>query len=170
MSFRQFGSFRDRSQAGQALGLVLCAVAFIALLAVGVSKLGLRLVEEARAQTAADAAALAGVDGGFVAARRAAAANGATVVSWVQSPDVFTVTVQFGGSKATARASRQPSDPVNDLARAPAQASEPSTLAFRGQQQPQPQWRPAWLSRFRAPNGAVIDDSVAGVSRCRKRG
>ena len=165
MSFHHFMSSRSRSQAGQALGLVLCAIALIALVAVGVSRVGLRLIQEAQAQTAADVAALAGVDGGATAARQAAAANGAAVVSWSASTDVFTVTVLYGGSTATARASRQ----ANELGRAPAQASSPSTLAFRGQQRPQPQWQPEWDPCIRAAYGPVVGYPVTGEVGCRKR-
>lgn len=154
MGFRYPPMSRTRSNAGQALGLVLCAVAFIAIVAVGVSRFGIRLVQSAHAQTAADAAALAGVTGGSGAAERVAGANGATVISWSAGEGDFTVTVRFGAAVATARASQQP----NDLGRAHMGPFGPSTLFVRGQQRSPPQPRATWCSGFSAPNGAVSDD------------
>lgn len=74
---------RDR---GQALGLVLIAVGLVAVIAVALSHVGARLVARSRAQNAADAAALAGVDGGSGAAAAMAARNGGVLVSFVERP------------------------------------------------------------------------------------
>lgn len=66
--------------------------------------------ERARAQTAADAAALASLDGGAAAARDYAARHGGVVVSWERGPGTHevTVTVRLGAATATARASNAP--------------------------------------------------------------
>ena len=105
---------------GQALGLVLIAVGMVAVIAVALSHLGARLVERSRAQNAADAAALAGVDGGPAAAAAMAARNGGALVSFVERavPDGSTVTVEVvvvvevevmvGGERAVAAASSAP--------------------------------------------------------------
>lgn len=83
-------------------------LAFAALVAVGAARLGAAVVGEHRAQVAADAAALAGVSGGEVAARDLAVANGALLLSFERvGPDVVVV-VERGGSTATARASNGP--------------------------------------------------------------
>ena len=118
------------SESGQALGLLLCAIAIIALLAVGVSRLGVRLAHRAMAQTAADAAALAGVESGIGAAQQLVSANGASVVSWSASDRVFTITVRVGTETATARASLQ------EIDQGVAQFADvqPSTLKNRGHQ------------------------------------
>jgi Flp pilus assembly protein TadG len=102
---------RCREDRGQSAVLVLVvALALgIALLAALVDFGGVTQ-DRARAQTAADAAALASLDGGAVAARDFAARHGATVVSWSRGPgdDEVTVRVRLGDSTATARASNAP--------------------------------------------------------------
>jgi Flp pilus assembly protein TadG len=64
----------------------------------------------ARAQTAADAAALASLEGGAAAADDYATRHGATVISWSRGPGEYEVTVRVrvGDSTATARASNAP--------------------------------------------------------------
>ena len=66
--------------------------------------------DRARAQTAADAAALASLNGGAAAAHDYASRHGATVISWSRGPgdDEVTVYVRLGDSTATARASNAP--------------------------------------------------------------
>lgn len=102
---------RCRSDSGQSAVVVL-----VVALAVGVALMS-ALVDfggvardRARAQTAADAAALASLDGGRAAASAYAARHGATVVSWQRGPgaDEVTVVVRLGESSATARASDAP--------------------------------------------------------------
>jgi hypothetical protein len=80
--------------------VVLCMVA--------VGRFGTRLVGIEQAQVAADAAALAGLDGGPGAASALARANGGTVVAFRQLGDDVLVTVVVHGVRATARASRAP--------------------------------------------------------------
>lgn len=67
---------------GQAIPVLLVVVALTTACAVGVARVGARAVDGARAQTAADAAALAGVSHGRAAAVALAAHNGARVVGW----------------------------------------------------------------------------------------
>lgn len=66
------------------------------------------LGEHSRAQTAADAAALAGVTGGRGASARLAAANEGVLVSWRLVGDDVIVTVEVGGHRASARATDGP--------------------------------------------------------------
>jgi hypothetical protein len=101
----------DRREMGQSAVLLLVVVTAlgIALLAALVDFGGITQ-ERARAQTAADAAALASLDGGRPAAVRLAGQHGATIVSWVRGPgpDEVTVVVGLGATTATARASNAP--------------------------------------------------------------
>lgn len=88
--------------------LLLAVVVMCALAVVGVGMFGGRLVDRARAQTAADAAALAATSGGRPAAARLAASNGGALVGYVEEGDVVTVVVDVDGERATARASDGP--------------------------------------------------------------
>lgn len=99
-----------RPDRGQAVVLLLALVAVVAVIAVGVGRLGMQVVHQQRAQTAADAAALAGVMHGRPAADRIAARNGATITAYRVSADGLTVTVAVvvGGEHASARATRAP--------------------------------------------------------------
>lgn len=85
------------------VGVALTAAVTLALMPVLVS-----VVDRARAQNAADAAALAGVAGGETAAGAIAAANDATLVAWSRSGYEVTVTVRVGEREATARATNAP--------------------------------------------------------------
>lgn len=96
---------------GQALPLVILVVCFAALLAVGIGRLAGEAVLAGQAQTAADAAALAGAASGPGAARRAAEANGATVVVYERAGDEVEVVVERRGAQAVARARREGSTP-----------------------------------------------------------
>ena len=77
-----------------------------ALLMVRVVELGAAAASRARAQTAADAAALAGVVEGREGADEIARRNGATLVAWVEEADQVQVTVRVDDAEATARAER----------------------------------------------------------------
>jgi hypothetical protein len=66
------------------------------------------LIDRQQAQSAADAAALAGVTGGRRAASSIAATNGADLVAWSRSGRRVTVTVQVGDQSARARATDEP--------------------------------------------------------------
>lgn len=93
---------------GQAVVLLLAVVVMAALSVVGVGLFSTRIVDRGRAQTAADAAVLAGTTGGRTAAARLAASNGAVLLSYAEDGDVVTVVVDVGGEQATARATDGP--------------------------------------------------------------
>jgi hypothetical protein len=93
---------------GQAVMLLLAVVVMAALGVVGVGLFSTRIVDRGRAQTAADAAALAGTTGGRGAAVRLASNNGAVVVSYSEDAEVVTVVVEVDGERATARATDGP--------------------------------------------------------------
>jgi len=93
---------------GQAVALLLAVVVMAALGLVAVGLFGERIVDRGRAQTAADAAALAATIGGYSAAARLAADNGAQLVSFSEAGDTVTVVVDVDGERATARATDGP--------------------------------------------------------------
>jgi len=99
---------RDRGQAAVLLVVVASMVFVVSTTALSV--LGGRVVERTRAQTAADAAALASLGLGRPAAEASAARHGAHVVSWVRGPGdgQVTVEVRLGHARATARATDLP--------------------------------------------------------------
>jgi hypothetical protein len=88
--------------------LLVAVVALIALLAMAVGFAARRVGDEQRAQAAADAAALAGTQGGRWAAATLAARNGARLVAFVQLGLAVEVQVVVGRARATARATRAP--------------------------------------------------------------
>ncbi len=93
---------------GQAVVLLLAVVVLAALSFVGVGMFAVRIVDRGRAQTAADAAVLAGTTGGRSAAGRLAASNGAVLLAYTEVGDVVTVVVEVDGERATARATDGP--------------------------------------------------------------
>ena len=93
---------------GQATLLALWAVAIAVAMMVGAAQLGARLVARGRAAAAADAAALAAVDGGRLEAEQMAHRNGATLVRLEVLGDDVLVEVSVGQVVARARASRAP--------------------------------------------------------------
>lgn len=100
-----------RTDRGQAA--VLFAVVVSVLFVVSITALALvggRVVDRARAQTAADAAALGSLEQGRVTAEVLAARHGAVLVSWERGPGPHQVTVRvrYGAATATARASNAP--------------------------------------------------------------
>ena len=100
-----------RNDAGQAAVLLLVIVATVGIaLMSALVEVGAITQQRARAQTAADAAALASLDGGAPAASTYAAPHGATVVSWTRGPGPHqvTVVVRLGVATATARATNAP--------------------------------------------------------------
>ena len=73
----------ERSDHGQAaIMLLLIAAALAVLLTAALADFGQHLLERGRAQHAADASALASLDGGRRAADQLARRNGAVIVSW----------------------------------------------------------------------------------------
>ena len=91
-------------QRGQVLALLAVVVALAALVVVGLGRLGAVVVARAEAQTAADAAALAGALHGRPAADGLAAANGGRLVSWLAAGPEVEVVAEVRGERARARA------------------------------------------------------------------
>ncbi len=98
----------DRGQAG-VLVLIVTTVLFVSL-AAGTVGLGARLIDRTRAQTAADAAALAALQGGRTSAEVLAQRHGATLVSVTRGPvaGAVTVVVRLGTATASAAATDRP--------------------------------------------------------------
>lgn len=93
-------------QRGQVLPLMAVVVALAALVVLGLGRLGAVVVARAEAQTAADAAALAGAIHGRGAADGLAAANGGRLVSWATAGAEVEVVAEVRGERAIARARR----------------------------------------------------------------
>ena len=92
------------AERGQALPILLVALA-VALIAIAVvARVGVVADDRARAQTAADAAALAGAAGGRSEAARLARANGAALVDYRASGATVVVVVVVGDASARASA------------------------------------------------------------------
>ena len=96
---------RER-QRGQVLPLLTVVMVAAIALAVVLVRLGGQIVDRARAQTAADAAALAGAGGGEDAARATAARNDAEIESFVIRDGQVEVVVRVADRRASARARR----------------------------------------------------------------
>lgn len=98
----------DRGQA--AILVVVVASVLCVALALAVAVMGRTVVDRTRAQTAADAAALASLENGRPAAVDLAGRHGAVVVAWSRGPgpSEVTVTVRLGDVTASARASNAP--------------------------------------------------------------
>lgn len=96
------------SDRGQAVMLLVALVTMATLLVVAVGALGQRILDRTRAQTAADAAALAATTGGRGAAARLAKANGGVLVAYVAEGDSVVVRVAVDGEQASARATDGP--------------------------------------------------------------
>lgn len=96
--------WQTADERGQAVPLTAALVALAVVLVLGMGQLSGDVVDAGRARSAADAAALAGVHGGRVAATSLAARNGAVLTSWRQDGDEVLVTVRVGAASATARA------------------------------------------------------------------
>jgi len=96
----------DRGQAAILL-LAVASVLFVSILAVGLVFGGL-LLDRTRAQSVADAAALAALDGGRPAAELLIGHAGAVLVSFSSSEGVVSVVVRMGEVTATAAATDAP--------------------------------------------------------------
>jgi Flp pilus assembly protein TadG len=102
---------RQRDHPGQAAVLLLMVVVVMGIALMGaLVEFGAMTQQRARAQTAADAAALASLDGGAAAASTYARRHGAIVVSWSEGPGQHevTVVVRLGDATASARATNAP--------------------------------------------------------------
>ena len=97
-----------RDRGSMLLFTMLVGVALTAAVTLALQPVLVTLIDRARAQHAADAAALAGVTSGQSASSELAAANGATLVAWSRSGFEVTVIVRVGDQQATARATNEP--------------------------------------------------------------
>jgi hypothetical protein len=97
-------SIFTEESAGQALPLVVVSVCVAAVCALALGRLGVREVARARAQTSADAAALAGVRGGYDAAERLVHANCGELLAFTATRSEVVVRVSCNGAVATSHA------------------------------------------------------------------
>jgi len=88
--------------------LLLVSVALFVAMAASMATLGGRVLDRRRAQTAADAAALAALAGGRAAAATIAQRHDAVLVSFRDDGDRVTVSVRIGSFGATAAATDGP--------------------------------------------------------------
>ena len=100
-------STRVKGAAGQAVPLLLLVLFVAVLLLLVVVRVGAVVHRRAVAQTAADAAALAGARHGEDAARSLAASDGAEIESFVERGAEVEVVVRLDDVRATARARRE---------------------------------------------------------------
>jgi len=98
---------RCRYEEGQIVPMVALVLAIVMLMGLLVVRLGLQVDERTRAQSAADAAALAGATEGEDVAGSVSEANGAVLESFVVRGFEVEVVVRCGNERATARARRQ---------------------------------------------------------------
>ncbi|MET0323968.1 MAG: hypothetical protein ABW219_02005 [Ilumatobacteraceae bacterium] len=117
---------------GQAVPLVLALVAVAIVLTVAFGVFAGDVVDAGRARTAADAAALAGVEGGRAASVRLAAAHDGIVTAWRRQGRVVTVTVRVGAMTASARATGGPIDADGPAAAADARPRSRGLVAYAG--------------------------------------
>jgi outer membrane lipoprotein SlyB len=94
----------EKPQRGSILPLLALGLAGLMLVAILLGGLTRSLVSRARAQSAADAVALAGVVEGEAAAAELARRNGATLISFERDGVMVVVVVEVGGVRADAAA------------------------------------------------------------------
>jgi hypothetical protein len=88
--------------------VVVVAAVFLVVFATAVASMGVTAIDRTRAQTAADSAALAALEGGDAAARTFARRHGAELLEvTIEGSDVLVV-VRIGDATATARATDAP--------------------------------------------------------------
>lgn len=100
---------RRQAEGGQVMPLVVAVMVVVGVVMMALTHLGVAAADRARAQTAADAAALAGAADGRPAADELAVANGARLVSYREVGSDVIVTVAVNAARATARARASPS-------------------------------------------------------------
>jgi len=88
--------------------VVTVLAVLLVVFSLAIADMGRTTIDRTRAQTAADAAALASLEGGAGAAADLAGRHGAVVIGWSRSGSEVTVTVRLGDVSATARASDEP--------------------------------------------------------------
>ena len=96
-----------RGDAGQAVPLLAGVMALVVSVVIGLVALGNLVGARARAQSAADAAALAGAARGRPAAVAMAVENRGELESFAARDGEVEVTVRVGDARATSRARRQ---------------------------------------------------------------
>jgi len=106
-SGRHGSARRCRHEVGQIVPMAALVLAIVMLMGLLVVRLGLQVDERARAQSAADAAALAGATKGEDVAGSVTEANGAVLESFVVRGSEVEFVVRRGDERATARARRQ---------------------------------------------------------------
>ncbi len=89
---------------GQVTVLVAAVIAVALAVVMALGRLGTILVQQARAASAADASALAGLNGGAAAAAGVAVANEARLVSVEVGPGWCRATVELSGRRASSEA------------------------------------------------------------------
>ncbi len=94
------------TERGAVAPLMAVAVLMMGGLTVGLGQLGRATLERAQAQSAADAAALAGAAEGRPAATALAEANGGVLTSFDSEAATVRVTVRLGSAVAAAKAAR----------------------------------------------------------------
>ncbi len=104
---RNNGTLRCRRDDGQIVPMAVVALAIVMVIALVVVRLGGQVDRRARAQAAADAAALAGATEGEDVAGSVTQANGAVLESFVVRGAEVEVVVRLEDVRATARAKRQ---------------------------------------------------------------
>lgn len=126
-----------RGERGQASLLAVGGIVLAVLSTVLVARVTVAAVRQARAQHAADAAALAGVEGGIAAAAAVASANGAELLDYRRGPGVaggavrVSVVVRWGDRVARAVAEGDPGLGRGPPARRGGTHSEVSVLYAR---------------------------------------
>jgi hypothetical protein len=108
----QRGESNMHSERGQVLPLVALVMVVAGLAVVAIGRIGGAAVDRARAQSAADAAALAGAADGKDAARELARANGGRLDGYEEVGDDARVRVEVGDAEAPARAHASGGDVV----------------------------------------------------------
>ncbi len=104
-----------RRDSGQSTILLLIGMAAAVFVAVGLTKVGVAMVQSARASTAADAAALGAAWDGPSAARVLASQNGAQLLTVSQDGAEIQVAVSVDSAVAVSR-SRRSTPPLGDVA------------------------------------------------------
>ena len=96
----------DDDERGSGLPLIGLSLAFMLVMVLALTMIAGRIVDRTQAQSAADAAALAGLADGEAGARLLAAENGARLLSFSASGNEVVVMVELGGVRAIADAER----------------------------------------------------------------
>lgn len=96
----------ERGERGSVIPFLALLIVAVGGLCLGLGRLGGDAVAAAQAQTAADAAALAGAAEGESAAREVAGANGAELVAFVAEGPEVQVRARVDDAEAVARATR----------------------------------------------------------------